>query len=312
MTYDVIIIGGGPAGLSAGLYASRALLKTLIIEKETIGGLIATTDIVENYPGAVDGITGTDLANRMLEQAKQFGAEKVSDEIESIELDGDWKVINGRDNQYRAKSVILATGASPRPIGAPGEEKFTGKGVAYCATCDAAFFQDLDVYVVGGGDAAVEEAIFITRFARKVTVIHRRDELRAAKSIQQKAFDNPKIDFIWDSVVKEFKGDKILQSMVLENTITGELTEITPREGDPMFGVFVYIGYDPATENFEGLVDMERGYVKTDENMKTNIPGIFAAGDLRVKGLKQAITSSADGAIAAVEAEKYIENEFEA
>ncbi len=311
MVYDVVIIGAGPGGLAAGLYASRARLNTLIIEKEGTGGQIATTDEVANYPGSIENASGPSLVARMVEQANEFGAKIVSDKIKTVELDGKIKILKGKDTEYKTKSVIIATGANPRPIGCPGEKELTGRGVSYCATCDAAFFEDLEVYVMGGGDTAVEEAMYLTKFARKVTVIHRRDELRAAKSIQEKAFKNDKMAFMWDSVITELKGDGILESMVVKNVKTNEETEIFPDEEDGTFGVFPFIGYLPATELFDGIVDIENGYIKTDEDMKTNIDGVFAVGDVRVKSLRQVVTATADGAIAAVQAEKYIDKAFE-
>nr|WP_300001820.1 thioredoxin-disulfide reductase [Tissierella sp.] len=311
MIYDVIIIGGGPAGLSAGLYAARARMSTLIIEKDAFGGQIVTTADVENYPGSMVDPTGPILVDRMLQQAVGFGAEKVSDTIIEVNLDEKIKVVKGNKGEYQAKSIIVATGAVPRPMGCPGEKELTGRGVSYCATCDAAFFEDLEVFVVGGGDSAVEEAMYLTKFARKVTIIHRRDELRAAKSIQEKAFKNEKLDFIWDSSIVEVKGDGILESFILENIITGERTEILPDEDDGTFGIFVFVGYLPATGLFDGMLDMESNYIITDDNMHTNIEGVFAAGDNRVKSLRQVVTATADGAIAAVQAEKYIENNFE-
>ncbi|WP_069649128.1 thioredoxin-disulfide reductase [Caloranaerobacter ferrireducens] len=309
--YDVVIIGSGPAGLSAALYAGRARLKTLVIEKERTGGQIVTTDEVANYPGSIRNATGPSLIARMVEQVEEFGAERVSDTITEVELEGKIKVLKGEKGEYRAKTVIVATGAKPRQLNCPGEKEFTGKGVSYCATCDADFFTDFDVYVIGGGDSAVEEAIYLTKFARKVTIIHRRDQLRAAKSIQEKAFKNEKIDFIWNSEVKEIKGDGIVESMVIRNRVTGEETEIHANEEDGTFGIFVFIGYMPQTDLFKGILDMdERGYLLTDEDMKTNIEGVFAAGDCRKKSLRQVVTACADGAIAATQAEKYIENNF--
>lgn len=308
--YDVIIIGEGPAGLSAGLYAARSRLKTLILEKEKAGGQIVTTDEVANYPGSIENATGPSLINRMVEQAKYFGAEIKLDTVKEVELDGKIKIVKGEKEEYQTKTVIIATGAKPRKIGCPGEEELTGRGVSYCATCDAAFFEDLDVYVVGGGDSAVEEALYLTKFARKVTIIHRRDELRAAKSIQEKAFANEKIDFMWNTVVKEIKGDGIVEAMVVENVKTGEKTEIVANEEDGTFGIFVFVGLVPTTELFEGKLEMENGYIVTDEDMRTNIPGVFAAGDCRKKSLRQVVTAAADGAIAAVQAEKYINEEF--
>ena len=307
--YDVIILGGGPAGLTAGLYAGRSRLSTLIIEKGQDGGQIAITDEIENYPGQiVEGESGPSLIARMTEQAKKFGAERCSDVIKSVELEGDVKKLVGAKGEYQGKCVIIATGAFPKPIGCENEGKFTGKGISFCATCDAAFFEDFEVYVVGGGDSAVEEAMYLTKFARKVTIIHRRDELRAAKSIQEKAFANPKIAFMWDSVVVSVDGDELLSSMVVKNVKTGELTKVEADEDDGIFGLFGFIGYNPNSSLFEGMLDMEGGYIKTDDNMHTNIPGVFAAGDIRVKSLRQVVTAAADGAIAAMQAEHYVSN----
>lgn len=306
--YDVIVIGGGPAGLSAALYAGRARLNTLVIEKKKEGGQIALTSEVENYPGCVEGESGPSLIDRMHRQVLHFGAEVVYDEIESVFLEGSIKQLRGKKDVYKAKTIIIATGASSRPIGCVGEKEYTGKGVSYCATCDGSFFEDFDIYVVGGGDTAVEEAMYLTKFGRSVTIIHRRDELRAAKSIQDKAFKNEKIKFMWNTVVKELGGDGILSSMVVENVKTGELTTIEADEEDMTFGLFGFIGYLPKTELFKDILTIENGYIVTDENMKTNIDGVFAAGDVRVKSLRQVVTAAADGAIAAVQAEKYIES----
>ena len=307
--YDVIILGAGPAGLAAGLYAGRSRLSTLIIEKGQDGGQIAITDEIENYPGQmVEGESGPSLIARMTEQAKKFGAERCSDVIKSVDLTGEVKKLVGNKGEYEAKCVIVATGAFPKPIGCENEGKFTGKGISFCATCDASFFEDFEVYVVGGGDSAVEEAMYLTKFARKVTIIHRRDELRAAKSIQEKAFANPKIAFMWDSVVQSVDGEELLDTMVVKNVKTGELTTVKADEDDGIFGLFGFIGYNPNSSLFEGVLDMEGGYIKTDENMHTNIPGVFAAGDIRVKSLRQVVTAAADGAIAAMQAEHYVSN----
>lgn len=305
--YDLLILGSGPAGLSAGLYAGRARLSTLIIEKDKDGGQIVLTNEIDNYPGCIEGETGTALIERMTKQVKNFGAEKVYDEIIEANLNGKEKILVGKKGEYRGKTVIIASGASSRQIGCPGESTFIGKGVSYCATCDGAFFEGLEVFVVGGGDAAVEEALFLTKFARKVTIVHRRNELRAAKAIQEKAFANPKIEFLWDSVVKEIKGQGLVNSMIVENVKTKELTEIKANENDGTFGIFVSIGYEPKTKIFEGIINLKNGYIITDENMKTNVDGVFAAGDIRVKSLRQVVTAAADGAIAAVQAEKYLE-----
>ncbi|MBE5784868.1 MAG: thioredoxin-disulfide reductase [Clostridiales bacterium] len=307
--YDVIVLGAGPAGLTAGLYAGRSRLSTLIIEKGQDGGQIAITNEIENYPGQMlEGESGPSLIARMTAQAEKFGVERARDSIKSVELEGEVKKLTGTKDEYLAKTVILATGAFPRPIGCRNEGEYVGKGISFCATCDAAFFEELEVYVVGGGDAAVEEAMYLTKFARKVTIIHRRDELRAAKSIQEKAFANPKIDFLWNTVVDEVGGDEVLSKMVVKNTKTGELTTIEADEDDGLFGLFGFIGLLPNTKLFEGMVDMENGYVKTDDNMRTNIPGVYAAGDLRVKSLRQVVTAAADGAIAAMQAEHYLAN----
>ena len=305
--YDIVIIGAGPAGLAAGLYAGRARMSTLIIEKEKDGGQIVQTAEIENYPGGLLEDSGPSLVARFSAQAEKFGCEKVLDTVQEVELDGPVKKIVCNKETYEAKAVIIASGASPSHIGCPGEAEFTGKGVSYCATCDAAFFEDFEVYVVGGGDAAVEEAMYLTKFARKVTIIHRRDELRAAKSIQEKAFKNEKLAFMWNSVIKEIKGDGLVNSMIVENTKTGEQTEIVADEEDGIFGIFVFIGFKPATAVFEGKVNMEKGYIVTDQEMRTNVPGVYAAGDCRVKDLRQVITAASDGAIAAWQAARYID-----
>ena len=307
--YDVIVLGAGPAGLTAGLYSGRARLSTLVIEKGQDGGQIAITNEIENYPGQVEGDSGPSLIARMTKQCEHFGVERVSDMIKEVELTGPVKKLIGVKGEYEAKCVIIATGAFPRPIGCKNEGKFVGKGISFCATCDASFFQDLEVYVVGGGDAAVEEAMYLTTFARKVTIIHRRDELRAAKSIQEKAFKNEKLHFMWNTVVDEVDGeDDILSKMIVKNTKTGELTTIEADEDDGLFGLFGFIGLLPKSDLFEGVIDMDKGYIKTDDNMHTNVEGVYAAGDIRVKSLRQVVTAAADGAIAAMQAEKYIAN----
>lgn len=309
--YDVVIIGAGPAGLSAGLYAARAKMSALIIEKDRSGGQIVTTEEVANYPGGIKEETGPSLVARMVEQTEEFGAERVKGTVVDVDLSGDIKVVKCQDAEYQAKSVILATGASPRKLGCDGEQELTGKGVSYCATCDADFFTDFEVFAIGGGDTAVEEAMFLTKFARKVTLVHRRDELRAAKSIQEKAFKNDKIEFIWNSEVAEIKGDGMVEAIVLRNRETGELTEINAHEDDGTFGIFVFVGYIPQTTLFKDKIELDKaGYILTDTEMRTNVEGVFAAGDVRQKTLRQVVTAVADGAIAAVQAEKYIDNKF--
>lgn len=308
--YDVVIIGAGPAGLTAGIYCGRSRLETLIIEKGSIGGQIILTPEIDNYPGSMGTESGAELTQRMMEQAERFGVQRVMDDVVKVELDGNIKVVHGNEEKYLAKAVILAGGSAPAKIGCPGEDEYTGRGVSYCATCDGAFFGGLEVYVVGGGDSAVGEAVYLTDFARKVTIIHRRDELRAAKAIQEAAFANEKIDFLWDSIVKELRGGPLLTEMVIENVKTGEQRIIKADPQDGTFGVFVFIGNRPQTKIYEGLIEMENGFILTDEDMRTNVPGIFAAGDIRVKKLRQVVTAAADGATAAAFAGKYVKEGF--
>jgi thioredoxin reductase (NADPH) len=303
--YDTIILGGGPAGLSAGLYASRSRMDTLIIERAKYGGQVTTTDELDNYPGSIENCTGATLSKRMKEQAEEFGTQFVKEEVIDVQLEGDIKVIKCKKGNYSAKTIIIATGAYPRLGGFKNELELRGKGVSYCATCDADFFTDLDIAVLGGGDSALSEAIYLAKFGETVTVIHRRDELRAAKSLQEKAFKNPKIKFIWDSVAQEAVGEEILEGLVLKNVKTGELSDLK------VDGCFVFVGYLPISELFKGKITMnDRGDVITDEEMRTNIEGVYAAGDIREKLLRQVITAAADGAIAATHAEHYIEEKF--
>lgn len=300
--YDCLIIGGGPAGLSAAIYASRGKLNTVVFERSKIGGQAAITDDIENYPGSVEEATGPKIVKRMREQAESFGTCFVMEEVKKVELSKKIKKVITTKGCYEGKTVIIATGAEHMKLNVPGEEEFIGKGVSYCATCDADFFTDLDVVVVGGGDSAVQEALYLTKFAKNVTIIHRRDKLRANKCLQDKAFKNPKIKFLWDSVVERIEGDGIVEKIIVRNVKTGELKEVKTD------GVFIFIGMKPSTEIFKGLIEMdERGYILTDENMRTNIEGVFAAGDCRAKLLRQIVTAAADGAIAAVAAERYIE-----
>lgn len=306
--FDVLIIGAGPAGLSAGLYAGRSQLKTLLIEKQKDGGQIATTSEIENYPGCLDEESGPSLIARMTKQAERFGVERVSDTIKDVNLEGEIKTVTGNKGEYQAKVVIIATGAFPRPIGCEGERDYVGKGISFCATCDGNFFEDFEVYVVGGGDTAVEEAMYLTKFARKVTVIHRRDELRAAKSIQEKAFKNDKMAFMWDSVVTKVEGDGMLEKMTVKNVKTGEETVVEADPEDGTFGLFGFIGFLPQSDLFQGQVPIENGYIVTNEKMETGVPGVYAVGDIRKKDLRQVVTAAADGAIAAIMAEKYLED----
>ena len=306
--YDIIVLGAGPAGLAAASYAGRARMATLLIEGTKDGGQIVITNEIENYPGSLEEESGPSLIARMTKQVEKFGADRVTDTIVDVELEGKVKHLKGNHGDYYAKAVVIATGASPRPIGCPGEKEFTGKGVSYCATCDANFFEDFEVYVVGGGDSAVEEAMYLTKFARKVTLIHRRDELRAAKSIQEKAFANPKMAFMWNTTIEEIKGDGVVTSMIVKDTKTGETREIEADEEDGTFGIFVFVGFDPKSQLFEGKLEMENRYIVTDKYMHTSVPGVFAAGDVIVKHLRQVVTACGDGAVAATEAQHYVEN----
>lgn len=306
--YDIIVLGAGPAGLTAASYAGRARMDTLLIEGTKDGGQIVITNEIENYPGSLEEESGPSLIARMTKQVEKFGADRVTDTIVDVELEGKVKHLKGNHGDYYAKAVVIATGASPRPIGCPGEKEFTGKGVSYCATCDANFFEDFEVYVVGGGDSAVEEAMYLTKFARKVTLVHRRDELRAAKSIQEKAFANPKMAFMWNTTIEEIKGDGVVTSMIVKDTKTGETREIEADEEDGTFGIFVFVGFDPKSQLFEDKLEMENRYIVTDKYMHTSVPGVFAAGDVIVKHLRQVVTACGDGAVAATEAQHYVEN----
>lgn len=303
--YDVIIIGAGPAGLTAGLYAARAGLKTAIMEKGQLGGQISLTLEVDNYPGVLEA-QGPSLTMDMLSQAEKFGAVMISDEILEIKDEGKVKIVKSKNNIYETKTIIFATGAASRRLNIPGEEEFVGRGVGYCATCDGAFYTGSDVYVVGGGDAAVEEAIFLTRFAKKVIILYRGSELKAAKSIQKHAMENPKIEIRYNKEVIEVKGNTFLDSIVVKDNQTNEVEELTNLPGDPGIGLFIFIGYIPNTKLVEGLLELDRGYVKAGEDTLTNVPGVFVAGDVRTKTVRQIVTATSDGAVAAMAAEKYI------
>ena len=302
MVYDVIIIGGGPAGLSAGLYAGRGKLKTLLIEKETFGGQTATTHEVENYPGVLK-VTGPELSEIMREQVENFGVDIVKEGVVEVDFKSDIKVVKTYENEFKAKTVILAMGTKPRLAGFKNENEFRSMGVSYCATCDGAFFEGLDIAVIGGGDSAITEALYLTRFAKTIKIIHRRKEFRAAKSLVKKAEDHEKIEFILDTVVEEAQGDGILENLILRNVINNEKSELT------VSGCFVFVGLDPINDIIKDKIDLDDfGYVISGEDMKTNIPGVFVAGDLRQKNLRQIITAASDGAIASIMAEKYLEN----
>ncbi|WP_027892249.1 thioredoxin-disulfide reductase [Calidithermus chliarophilus] len=299
--YDVVIIGGGPAGLTAGIYAGRGGLKTVVLEKGLPGGQIAQTEEVENYPGFPEGISGPELAERMLKQAQKFGVEVQMEEVLGLELTDLGFVVKGYGQSYLSRSVILATGANPKQLGVPGEEKFYGRGVSTCATCDGFFYRGKEVVVVGGGDAAVEEGLFLTKFASKVTLIHRRDELRANKTAQERAFANPKMHFLWSHVVEEVLGDETVNGVRLKNLKTGEVYDY------PADGVFVFIGHVPNTGFLGGVVALRGdGYVDVKDEIYTSVPGLFAAGDVADPIYRQLTTSVGAGTRAAMAAEKYL------
>ncbi|NMH68961.1 thioredoxin-disulfide reductase [Bacillus sp. RO3] len=300
--YDVIIVGAGPAGMTAAVYTSRASLSTLMLERGVPGGQMANTEEVENYPG-FDHILGPDLSNKMFDHAKKFGAEYAYGDIKEIVDGEEYKIVKTGSKEFKARAVIITTGAEYKKIGVPGEKELGGRGVSYCAVCDGAFFKGKDLVVVGGGDSAVEEGVYLTRFANKVTIVHRRDELRAQKILQQRAFDNDKVDFIWNHTVKEINDkDGKVGSVTLVSTENGEETDFQTD------GVFIYIGMLPLTKPFAnlGIINSE-GYIETNEQMETKVPGIFAAGDVREKQLRQIVTATGDGSIAAQTAQHYIE-----
>lgn len=306
--YDVIILGAGPAGLTAGLYAGRSKLKTLIIEKAIPGGQIATTAFVENYPGSIEEASGMGLSDRMYEQAKEFCEFKTAN-VTKVELEGKVKKVYTEDGEsIEAKVIIISTGASHRKLEAKGEDEFANRGVSYCATCDGPFFAGLDIFVVGGGDSALEEALYLTKFAKSVSIIHRRDEFRASQVVVDKVKENEKIKLILDSVVKEIKGEKDATSIIVENVKTNEISELKSEDNGPI-GVFIFVGYIPQTDIFQGIIDMDHGYIKTDDDMKTDIEGVFAVGDTRVKSVRQMVTAAGDGCIAAVVANRYLEGQ---
>ena len=306
MVYDLVIIGGGPAGISAGIYGGRAKLKTLIIEKENVGGQIRTTHEMVNYPGILQ-TTGSQYMETLRKQALDFNVNFKEDEVVDLNLDNDIKIIKTKKEEIQARAVIFATGASPRKLGFKGEEQFTGRGVAYCATCDGEFFKGLDVFVIGGGYAAAEEALFLTKFAKKVTIAVREEDFSCAKTIVDKVKSNNKIEVLYNTELQEVGGEEVLSFAKFKNNKSGETFEYHVSEEDGTFGVFVFIGYKPQTELLKGKVDLnEQGYVLTDENMKTNLDGVYAAGDLRPKSLRQVVTAVSDGAIAATSVERYV------
>jgi len=300
--FDILILGGGPAGFSAALYAARGNVSTAIIDINMTGGQPSNYQGLENYPGFLK-IDGFELMEKFEKQAGMFGSEIYPmQEIEDINLVSNPKVIRTKQFEFRAKSVIIATGASPMKLGIAGEKEFTGRGVSYCAVCDGAFFQDKTIAVVGGGNSAVEEAMYLTNFASKVYVIHRRDELRADKIIQERAFKNSKIEFVWNTIVREIRGEQQVQSVIIENVKNSEISELK------IDGLFPYIGISPNINGIAGQIAQDKnGFIITEQNMKTSLDGVYAAGDVRTTPLRQVITAAADGAVAAVYATKFVE-----
>ena len=299
--YELIIIGGGPAGLTAGIYASRARLRSLLIEKGIMGGLIANAEMVENYPGFPQGISGIELGQLMYEQAVKYGLETVTSEVTGIELGEDSKTVNTDQGEFKAKAVIIAGGSELSKLGVPGEESFTGRGVSYCATCDGAFFRDKKVAVIGGGDAAITEALHLTKFASRVVVIHRRDQLRASKIVEEKAFAEPKMEFLWDTVAEEIHGDKFVEGLKLRNVKTGEISSLK------VDGVFIYVGIKPNTSYLKDILRLDdTGHITVNDLGETELAGVFAAGDIRHNSIRQVIAAAGDGATAALSAERFI------
>lgn len=301
--YDVVIIGSGPAGLAAAIYAERAELNAIVIEKNVVsGGQVLTTYEVDNYPG-VRGIGGYDLGMKFREHADSLGADFVEDEVLCIETEGKVKKVVCAGQTYETKTVIIATGAGHRKLGIPGEEELSGMGVSYCATCDGAFFRGKTTAVIGGGDVAIEDAIFLARLCKKVYLVHRRDELRGAKSLQKKLFSLENVELVWDSVPERIEGENKVEKLVVSNVKTKETRELELQ------GVFVAVGINPNSAPFEGLVEMENGYIKAGEDCATSCPGVFAAGDVRTKGLRQIVTAVSDGANAITSVERYLTEE---
>lgn len=299
--YDVVIVGGGPAGLAAGLYTSRSRLKSLLIEKSATGGWIANAGMVENYPGFPKGITGLELADLMTEQAIKYGLEIFLAEVSGVELKGERKAVKTAEGDFTAKAVILAGGSDRIKLDVPGEKEFTGRGVAYCALCDAAFYRDVPVAVIGGGNTAINEALHLTKFASRVVLIHRRKELRATRIIQEKVFAEPKIEFIWDTVVEAVEGEDKVNRLKIRNVVSGEKSTLD------ISGIFVAVGSRPNTDYLKDILTLEaHGYIPTNEKMETGVPGVFAAGDIRANSIRQLIAAAGDGATAAVYAEKFI------
>jgi thioredoxin reductase (NADPH) len=297
MVYDLIIIGGGPAGISAGIYAKRAMMNALLIEKVGVGGQIIKTHMLENYPGFPE-VSGMELMEKMEEHVNKFDLEIKFADVRQIKDGGNVKTVVTSDSEFETKTVIVATGTRPKKLGVPGEDEFTGRGVSTCATCDGFFFTGKDVALIGGGDSAIVEAIFLTKMVNKVYVIHRRDELRAEKINQDRAFKNPKIEFVWNSNLQSIEGTDTVEKVIVKNKLTDEITEIQ------VGGVFMYVGVEPGTDFVEADKDVN-GFIITGPDLSTSVPGIFAAGDCRTTLLRQVATAVGDGALAAVSAEHY-------
>ncbi|MCW3491700.1 thioredoxin-disulfide reductase [Dethiobacter alkaliphilus] len=300
--YDLIVLGAGPAGLTGAIYAARSQMSVLVIEQILSGGQISTTERVENYPGFPQGIEGIELGQLLEQQARRFGTEMALANVEKVHLEQDVKEVITTEGSFYAKTILIATGASPRPLGVPGEEEFRGRGVSYCATCDAAFFTDKEVVVVGGGDSALEEALVLSKVVAKVYLVHRREDFRAISVLQDRVRNNPKIELILNTVVEKINGNQFVESLTLRNTKENNIWDLSAE------GIFLYVGLKPNTDCLgNSLISNKHGYLVTDESMETTIPGVFAAGDIREKVLRQVVTAVADGAIAAVSAAKYLD-----
>lgn len=301
---DVAVIGGGPAGLTAGLYLCRGKIDTILLEQKLTGGQAVKSPLIENYPGFPEGISGAELVERMMQQVDRFGLEVMTfAPAMKLSLDGHVKVLSLDNGEVLANAVIIATGRSPRKMGIPGEEEFSGRGISYCATCDGPLFTEKVIMVIGGGDAAVEEALHLTKFGSKVILVHRRDELRASSYLQERALSEPKLEFMWNSEIEEIKGEQLVKSAIISNNVTGERTEV------PVSGVFFYVGNVPNTGFAADAVELdETGYVISDQNLESSVPGIFAAGDVRANRFKQVIIAAAEGALASSSAHRYLES----
>lgn len=299
--FDMLVLGGGPAGFTAAIYAGRASLSVLVIEEKMSGGEIAATEQLDNFPGFPEGINGMEFGQRLEEQALRFGTKLVSAGIETVEPNGEWKKVVTTAGEYYGRTLVVATGTAPRSLGVSGEDKLKGRGLSYCATCDGPFFRNKRVAVIGGGDAAVEEALYLTRFAGEVLLLHRRDKLRAVPYLQKKLLDHPAVEVMWDTVVKEFTGEQKLEKLIVQNVQNDSIAEV------PADGAFLYVGRIPNSSFLEGVEKDGSGYIITNEEMETSLPGVYAAGDIRRKFLRQVVTAAADGAIAAMMAVRYLQ-----